>query len=671
MFPARRTLTLLALGAIVAAALLGGCSKFDPGDRNPNLPPETTLSFAPAIGDTANYEVRMNWFGWDTDGKIEYYQTAWDWPDSLVDPIEGVDWDAVSWRNVINTDSVFYVGASSDTVTVEKGFQGHRFAVRAVDDEGAADQTPENIEFTAFTFVPNTILERGPSVDAGAVTGTMVSFEWRGEDRDGVITGFKYRLSKWDGDWVPVVVSDTLTAEETEVNFGPIFGLHLFEVWAYDDAGAFDRTPATVEFTCNETYALGPELVIFSNLFERQVFKGPVMPITLPLPVFRGERMRFNWVADASDYGGEVIGYRHAYDDTTQWPAWSVFNRTFAVAPDGGEHTLFVQAIDNANAITRGSVPFEVVDASLDDYILIVDDYDLKEVQDPRYGDDAARTLFHYVITAPFERERVEWEPSQNIVENYPQPPDVASLARASTVIWYTDGTPFENDVESCTLWSAFHAGSVVYNPLAGYIRVGGNLILCGLKGVGAILEEASYTYHGEDQIEVTDADTTKAGIFVRDFLRVGYAANSGDIANQSTPYQFGYCFYGAQPTAQGEALGFEPVYIDSVGPGGWPEKGKWPLYTPMYGSAYFRSGVSQVEMIEPYMDQAVTIYNMDSHINFNFEGAPCGQVYLSGTNHSNVAYLGFPLYYLQTDHARGLIDRLLTLMGEEKSDIE
>ncbi len=668
MRSAKRLLGLLALGALVATAFLGGCSKFDPGDPNPNIEPETTLSFSPDQGDTANYEVRMNWFGWDVDGKVEYYQTVWDWPDSLVDPVEGVDWDAVEWRNVISTDSVFYVDASAETVTTAKGFQQHEFAVRAVDDEGAWDSTPEQVAFTAFTFVPDTEILRGPAT----VTGTMVSFEWTAVDRDGVIIGYQYRLSRSeDGEWFPVVESDTLSAEETEVIFGPITGRHKFEVWAIDDAGAYDRTPATNIFTSNPDLALGPKLFITSNVFGTFTFRGPIWPteFNIPEPIFLGERLRFSWAATAESYGGEVIGFRHAYNDTTVWPAWSIFDRTFAETPDVGVHSLYVQAIDNANAVTRARVAFEVVEASLDDYILIVDDYDLQENQ-AIWGTDSARDLFYFELTAPFERERVVWTPEQQLEDNLPQPPDVEALANASTVIWYSDGEPIGASDGAPVLWRTFHASDVVYNALSGYVRVGGNLVLSGFKGIGAIADVATYTPQNGDPIEPSESDTLKNMTFIRDFLRVGSALNSGASANKNAPYSYGYCFHGAEPTAEGAALGFNGVYLDSVGASGWPSRGKWPFYVSSIPN-YKRCGPNQVETIEPYQNSAVTIYEMDSFINPQFEGAPCGQLYLSGTNHGNVAYFGFPFYYLQTDDARSLVDRLLTYMGEPKVTVE
>jgi hypothetical protein len=617
------------LCAIGAVLVLAGCSKFDPGNPAENQPPETTLSFSPDQGDTANYRVRMNWFGWDPDGDIAYFRTKWDEED---------------WQTVVNTDSVFLVSASGDTVNEERGYEFHTFSVKAVDDEGAEDQTPEEVSFTAYTIVPNTRILRGPS----GVTGPMFTFEWQGSDRDGVIVGYQYRLWAWTGEpgyvWghEPIVDSGPLGPDVTSWTDGPYDGLHKFEVWATDDAGAPDLTPATRQFTCNSALA-GPKLYLSTNVFGNYVFQGPVWSssFNLPTPIFAGERLRFFWVASARDYGGEVLGYRHAYDDTTTWPAWSLFDTRFQVIPTLGRHSLYVSALDNANVMTRARIYFEVVEASLNDYILVVDDYNWLENQEI-WGTDADRSAFYDQLLAGYSRPRFEWEPSQHTDSDGARPPDVDALRGASTVIWYAD-------YEQTTLRRLFDPNTAAYNALAGYLRVGGNLVMCGDK----ILEQVLYDPY---PIEVADDDTSQAAVFVRDFLHIGSAENSGQSANKNSPWRYGYCFYGAVPTD--EEL-FTPMYIDSLG--------KW---WPLYGNSnpnYRRGGLSQVEKLTVFQGTAVEIFEIDAYLNMNYEGRPCAVLYLSGDSHGNVAYFGFPFYYLQTDQVQANMDVLLRLFGEEK----
>ena len=634
---------------VLASGFLLGCSKFDAGQKVPNIPPETTLSFSPDEGSTANYRVRMNWFGWDPDGEVVYFETAWDKPDTIA---SWSDWIDMAGRRVVSTDSVFLLTAY-DSFDEANAYTVHGFGVRAVDNEGARDSSPETLNFTAYTVLPETKILRGPA----AVTGPMVTFEWTATDRDGVIVAYDYRLfARQDNEWVQVApdpqVAESITVgpEETSVLFGPLAGLHRFEVWATDDAGAADQTPAVSQFTVNPELA-GPKLYIFTNVFGTHTFRGPVWPnrYNFPEPIFAGERLQFFWTATAEDYGGEVIGYRHAYDDTSTWPAWSVFDRRFRVVPTIGRHSLYVSALDNANVMTRARMYFDVVEASLDDYILVVDDYDAWE-SNPVWGTDEDRNDFYNRLLAGYVRDRSEWEPGEHIEQGNPMPPDVNALRGASTVIWYAD-------YGSATIGDLFDPFQPSYNALAGYLRVGGNIILCGWK---VMTQVAMDPY----PIAISDDDTTAAGIFIRDFLHIGRIDNSGSGANPSAPYDYGYCFHGAVPTPEGEALGFEPVYVDSGDCSA--DGGKWFRFCDPPSSNYHRCGLN-VEKLIAYQGTGLEIYSIDSYLNMNYEGQPCVVLYLSGDNRGNACYMGFPLYYCQEDQAKAMMDRVMALFGEEK----
>ena len=107
-------------------------------------------------------------------------------------------------------------------------------------------------------------------------------------------------------------------------------------------------------------------------------------------------------------------------------------------------------------------------------------------------------------------------------------------------------------------------------------------------------------------------------------------------------------------------------MYIDSVGPGGFPEPGKWPVYT-WTQPQYRRGGLPQIEKVEAYQGTALEFYSIDSYLNMNFQGQSCGVLYLSGDNHTNTCYLTFPLYYMQTEQVRPMMDKIMELFGEER----
>ena len=644
----KKLLVLMVFAAVLASGFLLGCSK-DPGTRLPNIEPETTLSFSPDEGSEANYRVRMNWFGWDADGEILFFETAWDKPDTIESWSEWID---LAGRAVVSTDSIFMLEAADEFDDVN-AYALHSFAVRAVDNEWARDQSPESLVFTAVTVLPETEITRGPA----SVTGPMVTFEWTARDRDGVIVAYDYRLfAKPDDEWVQVApdpdVAESITVgpDVTSVLFGPLAGLHRFEVWATDDAGAADQTPAVSVFTVNPELA-GPKFYIFTNVFGTHTFRGPVWAdrYNTPEPIFAGERLLFAWGATAEDYGGEVVGYRHAYDDTSTWPAWSIFNRYYRVVPTIGRHSLYVSALDNANVMTRARIYFDVVEASLNDYILVVDDYDDWEIDNPdRWGSDEERNGFYNRILSGYVRNRSEWEPGDNIEDGEPMAPDVDALRGASTVIWYCDGT--------ATIADLFNPFQPSYNALAGYLRVGGNIILCGSE----ILTQVTGDPY---PLSIDESDTTTAAVFIRDYLHIGQADHSNYAANQNSPWDYGYCMHGAVPTPAGEALGFEPVYVDTGDCD--VEPGKWWMYCWTHPN-YYHCG-TPVEKLVNFQGTGLEIYGTDHFLNYNYEGEPSVVLYLSGDNRGNACYIAFMLYYCQEDDVKHMIDRVMALFGEEK----
>ncbi|MFH1278965.1 MAG: hypothetical protein ABIK65_11390 [Candidatus Eisenbacteria bacterium] len=94
---------------------------------SPNIPPETALSFNPAESDTnGNYAFRMYWFGWDPDGSIDHYDIQTE-----------VDFVQSGWFSVVVAESVFVLGPEIAVYWM--------FSVRAVDNMGIADPTPETV----------------------------------------------------------------------------------------------------------------------------------------------------------------------------------------------------------------------------------------------------------------------------------------------------------------------------------------------------------------------------------------------------------------------------------------------------------------------------------------------------------------------------------------------
>lgn len=615
-----RPCAFIALGCLI---VLTGCGEKESGAVKPNVPPETRLVVAPCAGDTVSYAVRMDWFGWDPDGEVTHYLARW---------------DSLEWFATVETESVFVVETRPDRRDSLHDYRPHTFEIKAVDNDGAEDPTPESVAFTASNLHPDTEILSGPS----GVVGAFAEFEWLGTDGDGSIAGYGYRLLRREGsDWVTVAADDSLGGDDTAILFGPIanHGIrHRFEVWAVDNQGAADRTPAAREFTPT---SWGPALKIRTNVLGTYSFSGVDWDAPHDYPamqVLSGEALAFDWSATP-----DVVGYRHAYDDTSVWPDWSLDDTHFEVAAEPGVRTLYVCAKDMGDRLVRGRIRLDVREATLADYILLVDDYDWLE-QFPEWGTDADRSAFYDLLVAPFGA-RTEWNASEHTDSDGAMPPDVEALRRASTVVWYSDGrgTTLER------LFETYPEYVPCYNALAGYARVGGNLVLCGFEPLREIVRQPY-------PIELAPQDSSGAAVFVRDVLGIDRAETSGLSANKDRPWDYGYCLYGAVPTDPGL---FEPMYIDSLG--------KW---WPIYGSPvenYSRGGLPMVEKLHSSSGNAVDVFEIDAFLNTEFDGQTCALMRLSGSDRGNVCYVGFPFYYLQTAGVEAFFGELLTRFGEER----
>ena len=380
----------------------------------------------------------------------------------------------------------------------------------------------------------------------------------------------------------------------------------------------------------------GPALTLRTNVLGDYLF--PAAPYATE-PVFERDRLAFDWFA-VPDNGDIITGYSHAYDDTLSWTPWSLDDRHFEITPTLGEHSLFVRALDDSGRITLGRIPVEVVETALDSYILVVDDYTQSEGI-LAWGTDAMRDAFYDTLLSGYERPAADFDALGG-------PPGVSVLAGASTVVW-------EADTVAPGIRGMFDSAGTRYDVFAGYVRVGGNLVLCGQNLIGQILDEP-YPVH------VSFSDTARDRVFVRDHLGIRGARNSGVSSNLSVPWDYGYCFHGAEPAMQPPAAHgeFEPMHIDSLGK--W-----WVLYGKPLGTPYHRAGMPYIDAPEPCGPNAIVAFTFDSWVNVTFDGAPCSVMNLSGTTGGNTCCFGFPLYYLKTPDVLAVMDLLLASFGEVK----
>lgn len=226
---------------LLAGIVIEGCERDDTVQIDRNLPPETYVTQGPVNSTDPEdptdlyYRAHLFWRGEDLDGTIAGFRFAID------DTSERSLWQ---WTN--STDSVFRFRAG------EIGAMEHLFLIRAVDNEGKEDPTPDTLRFESNTtarplvrfvtgqFEVNGVRDslmgcinpvtKGPCDTV--VAFSTVKYVWTGSDADGEVVAWE---SKYDREevWTPHERNDTT---RTVAEMQP--GTRVMQVRGIDDAGA-------------------------------------------------------------------------------------------------------------------------------------------------------------------------------------------------------------------------------------------------------------------------------------------------------------------------------------------------------------------------------------------------------------------------------------------------
>jgi hypothetical protein len=178
-------MVILAATALAGLVLFAGCD-VDPGKPHGNLPPETFLFIQAdsSAVDTTNYREVVYWWGSDPDGEVVAY--AYHWTGAWRAPADSARWDVdTTW--VLTT-------ATRDSFVVPTGgvYNTSVFEVRAIDNTGAYDPTPESQFFKHENSLPEVYWKTSPPLPT--VSLPAVTFAWGGSDPDGYRTISFYRI---------------------------------------------------------------------------------------------------------------------------------------------------------------------------------------------------------------------------------------------------------------------------------------------------------------------------------------------------------------------------------------------------------------------------------------------------------------------------------------------
>lgn len=489
--------------ALAALLVLWGCFDEDLGTEYRNQLPETELSSAPPQGSRGSFSVRMNWYGTDHDGEIVGYYFSWD--------------DTVEWHFTPSSESTFVVSADNclicghtDTLYTDQ----HTFWIKAVDDRGGQDPTPEHRTFTAESTAPITEITRGCS-ETCPETGTNVLFEWSAYDPDGgEIDSFFYSfknpaLELIDYNTWRKVGADCVYVREADLPTG----INNFAVVAKDNAGALERVLERGRNWCCFEPVLGTdaEVTIYGGILGRRNNKRPggVEHLGNVSELFRGAEISFSWDADASEYGGIVIGYRFAQEDTTEWNTWYINNTMYpedggTFVPSVGNHVFYVQALDDIGTVSLCYFKYYVEAGPLvppTEALLLIDDSQYSGFASSwGWDDDEADRQEGEFFTRMLEGyDYLEWD-----CQRQGKAPPVSLVGRYRSVIWYMDD--YDEEMSRTRLYQIFRQGT---RYLDSYAKVGGNLVMIGLNPAWALDDECQ---PGDDQYPFKYASTCGSG---------------------------------------------------------------------------------------------------------------------------------------------------------------
>lgn len=748
-----------ALLGFVAVLWVASCSKGPTVPPKPvPLDPQTELTFAPIQYDTTTFRVHFYWNGFDDDGEVTRFRFAVDL-DTLLPPKQ--------WHSTTAKDTILLF-----QVDPVQELKVHVFKVAAEDNDGNIDKTPASRAFSAKTVPPTSKIEKGPTA-FNPVIGPNFTYEWSGIDPDGGETGgkvpvdtFQYLLLKMGGiadtqnppthpplpgfdqnryvSMIRAAIGDGLPAPNDDWKWTGIRALknrfrnvtpgeYVFAERAVDIAGATEKNLVYVQnirhFTVSNRNP-GPLLVVRSSILNRPLegATGPEDFARKQLQIFEGETVSFSWIADASAYGGEIVGYTYALDDTSSFPGLDVRQTGATFQPSQlapGNHFLYVRAVDDGGLTTNLVLPLLIVHPAFKDpgtphTILFVDDSstgplgngsgptDVTETDWWTLGPGGQGPLFS--LGVPY----TEWdtiEQGLGGIEGRKQPAP-RDLAPFTTVVWVTDAT--NGGSVQTGLFKSVAGGD--YSELQGYLRAGGTMILTGWNLASATSGQVNLTYktggpapNGMCATYVPGSIEYDRTIFPRMYMGIDNSLpNDKGLRSQGA-----YDFTRGIPTAAGAALGFDTARVDtgnysyavqfpSQDPNAITFKWNTNAFPPPFNpDQQLFPGVAGIEawilarnfgcqpiqnfgIENPAIPVVQTIYNyhgvrqgvLQDREASPREGFPCGSLVQShdlATNagHYNpsaavgrIALFTFPLYYLRTPDAIDIMKKSFTYVN-------
>ena len=394
---------------VVVVLFFAACSPDNPTQqRHNNQPPSVWLAGGPLERSADSFSVHFEWGGADPDGAISHYEfVVVTTGEQMLDPTRV----AGPWQSVFSTDTTLVFSDPPSDPSL--GGSSRTFLIRAVDNEFVPSPEPEYISFTPRSLVPEVRILVPPfnGLTPSAVP-PISTFTWHGNspqkpdsvqfamvsttEHNGSFAQTIDYLRSFDSapDWFPWVrYNKTGDKGNSWTTPSLDIGDYVFAIRAKNVVGAMNpvlQEPRNVRRIRVATPGpTGPYLTVESPLVGQIRVNACSSPASV-VDVIDGLGLSFVVSASAEEYGGTVVGWRYGWDvldpdDPSQWDTdYMFFTNFYATIPPRafafGVHTLLVEALDNIGQCSRAELKFNVVRATAERELLVVDDFPADEV---------------------------------------------------------------------------------------------------------------------------------------------------------------------------------------------------------------------------------------------------------------------------------------------------
>lgn len=703
------------LAVCCAVFIIHGCSEGPTGDRAPNIPPDTHISFGPAEDSLTFYRIQAFWYGSDDDGDVDYFEVA---TVKSIRKGDIIDLEALDWGETVSKESTFVVEADSccygepdeNDPHYATSFWG--ILVRSVDNDGERDESPAGLYFQAANLIPRADLLIPAYSPAYQSVTPRPYIRWTGSDLDGDETRIQYKYlilpckdkhTLWGGGPPPLdyegsggphrspdvgMWSEWVSADCTsvkDIDLSPYRsgtpGADTLTVYvtSKDEGGAF--LPPELFYTYNDANNVQGIRVLRTGAGVKVVIQGEGMSIfenfrctprgeVVPA-VFAGAGVSFRfWGREDPNQGRITEAYRYYFDEfngpLSRWNFWTSVSPIRDPANIPQWRVRFPEEGRINPAVGAHVFGVELRDFNRDTTCCAFH-FDVLAGPAGRETnillvDDNANRGFEGIFIPDFEQQ--EFQLWSDILQGYDwqewdtgfnwtnQTP-VRLVGSATTVIWNVD-LGSENPLFPDLLDLCSDRG----NFLQSYVNVGGNLIIIGQSPIYCTMYWPDKTPPVGGRANITDIDFTPR------------------VVGSDTTYNFMWDVFGVKrmqlssfPIYYAQALLACEPYLD------WPDvpvaaKGvhhtRWPGYVAgPFLCTEFRPG----DDVHPFYGvfRNLNPWDPDSLQVTVDDCVHMGGVYVDGNSRRGyAAYINLPAFYLDHDVLRTVIRRLLLMFGEE-----